>query len=172
MYASSKGKQDDPGVLLLCAIDLTAYKKSDYEKRKGGRIYHFIPQVPKNAVAEVLRIDQFTRTALKEKANLLRTRIREHRLKRYEIGRSEREIVITRNCSVEAIAYWINTYLNPYTDRRVETVHPGIKQIRIWVEKNYANGRISPISQREMLMQATRYIPMFAENTRAISAGT
>lgn len=168
-YASAKGKQDDPGVLVLCAVDLTAYRKRDYEKRKSGRIYHFIPQVPRNAVAGVFRIDEFTRDELKEKANLLRTRISKHRLKHYEIRLRRPEIVITRNCNEDAIAYWINAYLSMRTDRRIRTAHPGVAQIRIWVEKNYNNGRISPISDREMLMQARRCIPDFFGNARAAS---
>lgn len=163
-YASARRKQDDPGVLVLCAIDLNLYTKRDYQIRKG-RIYHFVPSVPRDAVAGAFRIDRFSRIELENKANLLKTRI-----KKYKNVPREPEIVITRNCGAEGIAYWINTYLSAQDDRRVDALHPGIKQIRKWVEKNYANGRISPISDREMLMQAKRYVPELSGNIRAASA--
>jgi len=162
-YASAKRKQDDPGVLVLCAVDLNSYTKRDYEIRKD-RIYHFRPPVPKNAVAGVFRIDESTRSELKEKANLLRIHI-----KRYKIRPDRPEIVITRNCGAEAIVYWINIHLSPRADRRIEAVHPGIKQIRGWIEKNYTNGRISAISDKEMLMQVKRYVPELFGNIRAAS---
>jgi hypothetical protein len=171
-YASAKRKQDDPGMLVLCAVDLTSYKKRDYEKRKSGRIYHFIPPVPRSAVARIFRIDELTRTELKEKANWLRIQIRRHRFKRHESKPRRPEIVITRKCGTEAIAYWINMYLSVYTDRRIEAMHPGVEQIKMWVEKNYNNGRISPISDREMLMQAKRYVPNLFGNIQVHAAPT
>jgi hypothetical protein len=168
-YASAKRKQDDPGVLVLCAVDLTPYKKRDYEARESGRIYHFIPPVARNAVAGIFRIDEFTGSELKEKANLLRNQIRKHRFKKFKIGYRRPEIVITRNCSAEAIAYWINTYLSMRTNRRINVTHPGIAQISAWIKKNYTNGRISPISDPEMLIQSKRYVPELFGNIRAAS---
>jgi len=77
--------------------------------------------------------------------------------------------VVTRNCGAEAIAYWINIYLRPRTDRPIEAAHPGIKQIRAWIDMNYANGRISAISDKEMLMQVKCYVPELSGNIRAAS---
>lgn len=190
-YALSRRKQNDPGVLVLCAVDLNYYKKRDYEKAKSGLVYHFIPPAPKNIVAGIFRIDEFAISDLrketdllrlrirkrhgyassewKEEADLLRLRIRRHRIKRVKIGGRQPQIVITRNCNEEGIAYWINAYLSTRTDRRIETAHPGIAQISAWVEKNYTNGRISPISDREMLVQIKHYIPGLFRNTRAAS---
>jgi len=169
MYASARRRQDDPGVLVLCAVDLTTYRKRDYEKEKSGYIYHFRPPVPKNAVAGVFRIDESTRTELKKEVNRLRIQIRRHRFKGYRTGPRRPEIVVTRNCGAEAIAYWINIYLRPRTDRPIEAAHPGIKQIRAWIDMNYANGRISAISDKEMLMQVKCYVPELSGNIRAAS---
>ena len=163
-YASAREKLDDPGVLVLCAIDLNLYKKSEYQIR-GGREYHFIPAIPRDVVAGIFRIDNFTRGELTDEARLLKMQIRRYR----RLRSRQPEIVITRNCSTEAITYWINTYLNGRTDRRVGAMHPGIKPIRVWVEKNYAHGRISPISEKEMLMQAKRYIPDLFGSVRILS---
>ena len=158
-YASSKQKQDDPGVLVLCAVDLTSYKKSEYHKKRNGLIYHFKPPVPKNAVAGIFRIDEHTRAELNKEAEWLRIKISRHHLKRFEIRRKQPQAVITRNCSEEAIAYWINSYLSTRNNRRIKAAHPGVTQIRTWVEKNYDNGRISPISDWEMLTQLKRNVP-------------
>jgi hypothetical protein len=160
-YASARGKLDDPGVLVLCAIDLNLYKKTEYDIRRG-REYHFISAIPRDVVAGIFRIDNFTRGELTDEARLLKMQIRRYR----RLRSRQPEIVITCNCSTEAIIYWINTYLSGRTDRRVGAMHPGIKPIRIWVEKNYAHGRISPISEQEMLMQAKRYIPDLFRNVR------
>jgi len=154
-YASVKQRQDDPGVLMLCAIDLSLYAGHDYRIQKE-LIYNFEPPVPTEAVVGIFGIDRFSRTELSNKANLFKTRI-----KKYKIGARPPEIAIARNCGSEAIVYWINMYLSSRIDGRVEITHPGIRQIRTWVERNYDNGRVSPISEKEMLIQAQRYIPEF-----------
>ncbi len=59
-YASARQKQDDPGVVVLCAVDPTSYKKSEYERRKSGLTYYFKRSVPRSAVAGIFRIDKFT----------------------------------------------------------------------------------------------------------------
>ena len=164
-YAAGKKRPDDPGVLVLCAIDLSLYAKHDYEIRKN-RVYSFKPPVPKEAVVGIFRIDRFNRTELNNKANLFKSRI-----KKLKIGPRPPEIVIARNCGAEAIAYWMNMYLSSRTDRRVEITHPGVRRISAWVGKNYDSGRISPISEKEMLMQARRYVPEFFKDVRIASPG-
>lgn len=155
-FASNRSGQDNPGVMILCAVDLNAYKKHDYEIRRG-RIYHFIPSVSGSAIAGVFRIDRFNRAQLGHKASVLKNRIRE-----LNISTKQYEIVITRNCGSEAIAYWINVYIAKH-NRHITAMHPGVRQLREWVQRNYTHGRISPISEREMLIQAKRYLPEFFE---------
>ncbi len=162
-YASAKGGQDDPGVLVLCAIDLSLYAKHKYEVKKN-RIYNFKPSVSKDAVMGILRIDRFSRIELDNKADLLKSRI-----KKLKVGPRRPEIAIACNCGSEAIAYWINMYLSSRINRRVEITHPGVRQIEAWVARNYDNGRISPISEKEMLMQTKRYIPEFFRKVIIIS---
>lgn len=165
-YASAKRRQDDPGVLVLCAIDLSLYSKHEYDIMKE-RIYRFRPSIPKADVAGVFRIDRFGRAELQHKANLLRTRVK--RMKRRHAPRPP-EVVITRNCGSDAIAYWMNVYLSSCTDRRVDIAHPGIRYIREWIRMNYEHGRVSPISEQEMLIQAKRYVPeVFGKAPTALS---
>ena len=74
-YASAKKRSDDPGVLVLCAIDLSLYAKHKYEVKKD-RIYNFKPSVSKDAVMEIFRIDRFSRIELDNRAELLKSRIK------------------------------------------------------------------------------------------------
>jgi len=135
--AKLKRGRRDPGVLLLlCAINLDSYEKHDY--RKDGRVYNFMPPVSKNAVAGILKINEFTKSELREKADLLRTRVRlmgkpglrdtkRRRPKRKVVRLRGPEIVITRNCGSDALVYWINTCLSTQIDKQIEAEHPGIE---------------------------------------------
>jgi len=166
-----KQSQDDPGMLMLCVIDLNSYAKHDYVSTRAG-IYQFTPKIPRDVLVGVFEIDIYSIDQLEKKAELLK--IRPHNMKCLVIGGRKAgnreytivkhagpEIIVTRNCGTEAIAYWINMYLGIYIGQQVWATHPGIKMIRAWIEKNYRHGRLSPISDQEMLMQVKRYLPRF-----------
>lgn len=170
--AMDKQNQDNPGMLMLCVIDLNSYAKHDYVSKKAG-IYQFTPKMPRDVLAGVFEIESYSIDQLEEKAELLK--IRPQNMKCLVIGDKRAgnreytivkhtgpEIIMTRNCGAEAIAYWINMYLGIYyIGQQARATHPGIKMIRKWIEKNYIHGRLSPISDQEMLMQVKRYLPRF-----------
>lgn len=178
--AMDKQNQGDPGMLMLCVIDLNSYAKHDYVSKRPG-IYQFTPKIPRDVLVGVFEVDMYSIDQLEKKAELLK--IRPQNMKCLVIGGKKAgnreyaivkhtgpEIMVTRNCGTEAIAYWINMYLGIYIGQQVRATHSGIKMIRAWIEKNYKHGRLSPISDQEMLMQVKRYLPrFFAKFLAAIS---
>jgi isopropylmalate/homocitrate/citramalate synthase len=70
-------------------------------------------------------------------------------------------ITITDKSGAAGIAHWVNTYLKLEPRSRVDKRHPGIIEILTWVNDQYLDGRVTAISNDEILEQAIRYLPEY-----------
>ncbi len=68
-------------------------------------------------------------------------------------------IIITDKSGTAGIAYWINTHFGLEGDQRIDKRHPGVGKIYKQIIKQYEAGRITPISNEEMMHLVRRYIP-------------
>ncbi|OIP60624.1 MAG: histone-lysine N-methyltransferase [Nitrospirae bacterium CG2_30_53_67] len=70
-------------------------------------------------------------------------------------------VIITDKSGVAGISYWINTHLRQTGGRTVDKHHPGIARIHRWVSEQYEQGRITAISNEEILHQARKHLPEY-----------
>lgn len=73
-------------------------------------------------------------------------------------------IIITDKSGTAGVAYWINTYLNLSEDKKVDKKHPGVVKIYKKILEQYEKGRITSISNEEMLALTKKYIPELFES--------
>ncbi len=69
------------------------------------------------------------------------------------------QIIITDKSGTSGIAYWINTHFGLEQDKRIDKRHPGVAKIYKKILEEYEKGRITPISNEEMLIYVKKYIP-------------
>lgn len=65
---------------------------------------------------------------------------------------------ITDKSGVAGIAHWVNSYLGLKPESTLDKRHPGLIAIQEWVKEQYAVGRVTSISDDEMLMQARMHL--------------
>ena len=70
-------------------------------------------------------------------------------------------VIITDKSGAAGISYWVNTHLRQTGGRTVDKQHPGIKRIQNWVAEQYEKGRITAISNEEILRQAKKHLPEY-----------
>jgi len=70
-------------------------------------------------------------------------------------------IAITQSSGNTGIAYWINSFLDLDDSGCISENHPAVGQIKTWVDKQYANGRMRPITDEELLILAKEYLPEY-----------
>ena len=68
-------------------------------------------------------------------------------------------IIITDKSGTAGIAYWINTHFHLKGDRQIDKRHPGVAKIYKHILKQYEAGRITSISNEEMMQLVRKYIP-------------
>jgi len=73
-------------------------------------------------------------------------------------------IGITDKSGVAGIALWINEHLGLKGDQRVDKRHPGIAKIYKEIQEQYAQGRVTGISDEEMWELTRRYLPELFES--------
>jgi len=71
------------------------------------------------------------------------------------------DINVTDKSGLAGVAYWVNHYLGLTGDREIDKRHPGLQAIHEWVESEYKAGRVTSISQQEMLYQARLHLPEY-----------
>jgi len=76
------------------------------------------------------------------------------------LGRPMR-VNVTDKSGAAGIAYWVNSYLGLKPEVAVTKRHPGVLAINEWVKEQYENGRVTSISDEEMLMQARMHLPEY-----------
>jgi len=69
------------------------------------------------------------------------------------------QIIITDKSGTAGIAYWINTHFGLEGDKKIDKRHPGVAKIYKKILEEYEKGRVTPISNEEMLHYTKKYIP-------------
>ncbi len=77
----------------------------------------------------------------------------------YKLLKRPIQIIITDKSGTAGIAYWINTHFGLEGDKRIDKRHPGVAKIYKKILEEYEKGRITPISNDEMLAYVRKYIP-------------
>lgn len=68
---------------------------------------------------------------------------------------------VTDKSGIAGIAHWVNSYLGLKPENAVDKRHPSLNGINEWVKEQYAAGRITSISDSEMLVQARMHMPEY-----------
>lgn len=66
---------------------------------------------------------------------------------------------ITDKSGMAGIAHWINTKLDIRNDERVEKSHPAIERIYDIITAQYDSGRVTAMSDKEMMVLVKRHLP-------------
>jgi len=74
------------------------------------------------------------------------------------LGRPPR-VAVDKTSGTAGVSWWINTYFNLPTVRRVEKKSVAVQKITDWVDAQYRQERTTSISDEEMLMQVRLYCP-------------
>ena len=69
------------------------------------------------------------------------------------------DILINDKSGTAGIAYWLNKHLKLTGDRQVDKRHPGVIKLAKWVQSEYERGRITAISNKEMMEMASKFLP-------------
>jgi isopropylmalate/homocitrate/citramalate synthase len=68
------------------------------------------------------------------------------------------KVAVTNNSGLAGIAYWIYTNMGEKAvDIRKD--HPGLVEVKNWIDQQYAEGRITSISDKEMRMEIKKVLP-------------
>ncbi|MCX6345790.1 MAG: histone-lysine N-methyltransferase [Armatimonadetes bacterium] len=68
-------------------------------------------------------------------------------------------ISVTDKSGIAGIAHWINNYLGLRPEVALDKRHPGLGVIGDWVRDQYSAGRVTSISDDEMLVAAQMHLP-------------
>ncbi len=68
---------------------------------------------------------------------------------------------VTDKSGLAGIAHWVNAFLGLKSEYAIDKKHPGLSKINEWVHEQYKAGRVTSISDTEMLTQARAYLPEF-----------
>ena len=68
---------------------------------------------------------------------------------------------VTDKSGLAGIAHWVNSYLGLRPEVAVDKRHAGLVGINEWVKQQYADGRVTSISDAEMLMEARMHLPEY-----------
>ena len=76
------------------------------------------------------------------------------------LGRPAR-VNVTDKSGLAGIAHWINNYLGLKPESAVDKRHPALVSINEWVTQQYDAGRVTSISDPEMLTHARMHLPEY-----------
>lgn len=68
---------------------------------------------------------------------------------------------VTDKSGIAGIAHWVNSYLGLKPENALDKRHAGLVGINDWVREQYAAGRVTSISDMEMLTQARMHLPEY-----------
>jgi isopropylmalate/homocitrate/citramalate synthase len=71
------------------------------------------------------------------------------------------DVAITDRSGLAGIAFWINTQLHVKKEKKIDKAHPGIAKIKQWIDEQFAGGRVSVITDDEMLDLVKKYVPEY-----------
>jgi isopropylmalate/homocitrate/citramalate synthase len=67
--------------------------------------------------------------------------------------------MVTDKSGKAGIAFWINSHFGLKGDASIDKRHPGVSRINKWVTDEYDSGRITSISNEELVKRVQKYIP-------------
>ena len=68
---------------------------------------------------------------------------------------------VTDKSGLAGIAHWANNYLGINPENAIDKRHHGLTGIHEWIKAQYDAGRVTSISDEEMLMQAKMHLPEY-----------
>ncbi len=68
---------------------------------------------------------------------------------------------ITDKSGVAGVAHWVNNYLGLRPEVALDKRHAGLAGMLEWIRQQYAQGRVTSISDNEMLMQSRMHLPEY-----------
>jgi isopropylmalate/homocitrate/citramalate synthase len=68
---------------------------------------------------------------------------------------------VTDKSGLAGIAHWVNCYLGLKPENAVDKRHASLTGIHDWIKDEYVAGRVTSISDEEMLMQARMHMPEY-----------
>lgn len=74
------------------------------------------------------------------------------------------QIIITDKSGTSGIAYWINTHFKLTGERQIDKRHPGVVKIYKKILEQYEKGRITSISNEELVTLTKKYLPELFES--------
>jgi len=69
------------------------------------------------------------------------------------------EVMITDKSGTAGICAWINVYFKLIKEKEISKDNEAIKKIYDWVIKEYEDGRITTISDDELVEMVKKYLP-------------
>lgn len=78
-------------------------------------------------------------------------------------------VAVNEYSGLAGIAAWINTYFKLNKENEVDKKDSRVAEIKKWVDNLYENGRTTPITNKELEIEAKMYFKELidVENTRA-----
>lgn len=67
-------------------------------------------------------------------------------------------VAVNDKSGTAGVLHWIKTNLNPENSKLTKT-HPGITRIHEWITEQYTRGRVTTLSNQEMLDQVKKHLP-------------
>ncbi len=74
------------------------------------------------------------------------------------------QIIITDKSGTAGVAYWINTHFGLTGDKQIDKKHPAVVKIYKKIIEQYEQGRITSISNEEMIALTKKYLPELFES--------
>lgn len=81
-------------------------------------------------------------------------------------------VSVTDKSGVAGIAQWINIFFELKGNEQIPKSHEGILKIKEWVDKQYIEGRITSISDDEMVEQVRIHLRDFIKSDKLQQSGT
>lgn len=129
----------NPPVLVSCEVDL---ERHPIFCRRSSQIYVFHQPLGPEVIKSVQEVDE------REHSRRFRLEIRK-RARKESIN-----IGITKNSGPLGILLWVNAYMDRHSLEPVTMENAVVRQVTEWVEREYADGRDSPIADAELAVRA------------------
>ncbi len=66
-------------------------------------------------------------------------------------------VAVSNTSGLAGIAHWINTYYRLDDEHKIEKTHPLVEKLKAWVDQEYADGRVTVISDNELMEKIEQY---------------
>jgi isopropylmalate/homocitrate/citramalate synthase len=64
-------------------------------------------------------------------------------------------VAVSNTSGLAGIAHWINNYYHLNEERRIDKTSPLVAKVKEWVDKQYDDGRVTVITDNELVVQIT-----------------